>query len=744
MEKSQNFNLKTVLYFLGLLLLFYAVKSLDYLFFHSVVEIFGVLVSGAIFIIVYNTKSYFDNKYFIYVAFGYLFMSAIDILHLMSFGDANIIKGNDNIPTQLWIVARYLQAFTLITAPFVLGKKIRYSTMFIFLSGITGASLLSIFLWKNFPACYVEGVGLTSFKIISEYAVSLVFLLSIFLLYRKKEYFHSTVFEMLLLSISIAIISEVAFTLYMDVTGTFNFLGHCFKIISFYYFYKASIEIGLKDPYSVMFSELALREKRYKAIVQDQSEMIMLRKPDRIITFLNKAYCDYYGFEIDDVLGKRHFPEINEADKKILEKNIKELDQKNPVTVNEIRVRHKGEERWQRWTNRAIFDDNNNIVEYLSVGMDITEKKAAEQKLAWLASFAEVSPNPIVELDMSGNIKYINQSAKKNFPELEEVKHNHPFLWEWNAVADIFREGKEGSFGREIIVGNKWYYQDIYYIPQSHCVRIYGRDITERKIAEDYTKKSYADMEEMVKERTRKLAEANEKLMMNKRLSDIGELSAIVAHELRNPLAAMRIAAYNIKRKAKSGIFDRNIENIEKKIIESNQIINNLLFYSRIKGPQFEAVDLILVIKDCLGLAVKRYTKKKVKVVKKFNKMGHLEIAADPVQMKELFMNIVNNACEAMRDGMGKLEVSVNIEAGNVIVKIKDNGTGISGENLKRISEPFFTTKAKGTGLGLTVCFQIVKLHEGLLNYLSDENIGTTAEVKLPIRKYEKENDTNN
>jgi len=198
--------------------------------------------------VVFNTRDHFDNKYFLFVAIGYLFMSFIDLFHMMSFGDANIIKGPNDVPTQLWILARYLQALTLVTVPFLIGKKINYRPIFAIFAIICGAGLLSILYFKNFPVCYIDDVGLTPFKIFSEYAISGLFLFSILLLYKKKGYFHKRVFDLLVISIIFGTFSELAFTNYKDVTGLYNFLGHCFKLASFYFFYKASIEIGLREP----------------------------------------------------------------------------------------------------------------------------------------------------------------------------------------------------------------------------------------------------------------------------------------------------------------------------------------------------------------------------------------------------------------------------------------------------------------------------------------------------------------
>lgn len=109
----------------------------------------------------------------------------------------------------------------------------------------------------------------------------------------------------------------------------------------------------------------------------------------------------------------------------------------------------------------------------------------------------------------------------------------------------------------------------------------------------------------MVEEKTFELVAAQLDLEQAKRLSDIGVLAATVAHELRNSPATINIAVSNIKRKAKNPDLDKHLRNIEKKIAESNQIINNLLFYSRIKSPSYEKVNIMSIIEECVNVAKK-------------------------------------------------------------------------------------------------------------------------------------------
>jgi signal transduction histidine kinase len=261
-------------------------------------------------------------------------------------------------------------------------------------------------------------------------------------------------------------------------------------------------------------------------------------------------------------------------------------------------------------------------------------------------------------------------------------------------------------------------------------------DITEHKAAEDVLARDKKTLEQMVEERTRQLLDARLELEKARRLSDIGTLAATVAHELRNPLATITMAAYNIKKKAKNPLLEKYLENIRKKVQESDQIINNLLFYSRLKSPQYEDMPLNKIIGECVRLCRNQSgIMKQLSIMKKISPTDHLAIEADPLQIKELFSNILNNACDAVPVEGGKIEIVTESNADHVTIRVRDNGTGIDKQHMEKIFDPFFTTKAKGTGLGLSVCRQIVDLHGGTIRIESERSKGTSFIILLPARR---------
>ena len=232
------------------------------------------------------------------------------------------------------------------------------------------------------------------------------------------------------------------------------------------------------------------------------------------------------------------------------------------------------------------------------------------------------------------------------------------------------------------------------------------------------------------------LMQAQKDLESARRLSDLGTLASVIAHELRNPLSAIGLATYNIKRKGQFSGLEKHFTTIEKKIGESSQIINNLLFYSRLKTPHYQTFRIHELLNECIKSAKERFSDGSVSVYKKIDSIKKDFIESDPLQIGELFNNILNNAFEALSDKKGKIIIAAKKDGkGNIKIIFSDTGDGIEQEDLKKVFEPFFTKKSKGTGLGLTVCYQVVSLHGGKIEIESKKGKGTTFKIILPMGK---------
>ena len=257
------------------------------------------------------------------------------------------------------------------------------------------------------------------------------------------------------------------------------------------------------------------------------------------------------------------------------------------------------------------------------------------------------------------------------------------------------------------------------------------KDITERKQMEKKLEEYSQHLEELVEKRTRQLKEAQEKLIKSERLAAIGEVATTVGHDLRNPLTGIAGATYYLKKKLDSKM-DKTTEEmlklIEENIEYSNNIIKDILEYSR---------EIKLELKEA---APKSITKGALSLVRVPNNIEVLDatqdepkIRVDVEKMKRVFVNIIKNAVGAMSNG-GKLTIASREKDGVLEIVFADTGTGIQKDVLEKIWTPFFTTKAKGMGLGLPICKRIIEAHGGNISVESTVGKGTTFTVAIPIK----------
>jgi len=242
----------------------YLTSLYSYLLFHNIAEIFSIIVACSMFMIAWNSQKYIKNSYLIFIAIAYLFIAGLDLLHTLSYKGMNIFLDYDYYANQLWIAARYMESITLFIAFYYVGKKkfVYPAWIFLFYSMITTLLVLSIFYWKTFPVCFVDGQGLTPFKKYSEYVICVIIAMDLFLLMRNQVHFDRSVFQLLTWSMISTIIAELAFTFYISNYGISNLVGHYFKIFSFYFIYRAIIVTGIQNPYDTIFRELTLKEQR--------------------------------------------------------------------------------------------------------------------------------------------------------------------------------------------------------------------------------------------------------------------------------------------------------------------------------------------------------------------------------------------------------------------------------------------------------------------------------------------------
>lgn len=218
----------------------YMLAAHNYLIFHSLIEGVSVALSFAIFIIGEQIYTATKKQIFLALSIGYFFVALIDLLHLCTYYGMRLLPISDpSIPTQLWVGARFLEAFSLSLAPTFFTKNYREGLAY-FLYGAAVASLIvTIFVVPIFPECYLPGEGLTAFKIGSEYLIIVLLAIGIFRFSQIYPINARSPFSLVSASMSVIIVAEIFFTSYADVYGFTNFTGHILTVTARYLMYYA-------------------------------------------------------------------------------------------------------------------------------------------------------------------------------------------------------------------------------------------------------------------------------------------------------------------------------------------------------------------------------------------------------------------------------------------------------------------------------------------------------------------------
>lgn len=410
----------------------------NYLLFHSIAEVFSIVVAFGIFMVGWNARRFIRNRYFLFLGIAYPFVGLLDLIHTLSYKGMNVFQDyGSNLPTELWIAARALEGLSLFLAPFFVRRNLRLGPLVLGYACTTALLLSTIFYWNVFPDCYVEGEGLTPFKIAAEYAISAVLLASGFLLFRARRDFDETILKLLLASILTTIASELSFTLFEDPRGAWNFLGHYLKIISFFLIYRAVIQIGLRMPYRLLHAdlqqsqsalrkahselenrvrhrtaeledtneilrrEIAKREKAqedlheseelYATLVEGSLSGVYMQQEGRIL-FANERFADIFGYTRQDLIGMETIQLVHPDDRPRI-RRIHRSRLRGEEAPSEYEVRGLTRDGRAIWVNRRVsLIRHKGRAAILGNVVDITKRKQMEHELRQLSSrilFAE-------------------------------------------------------------------------------------------------------------------------------------------------------------------------------------------------------------------------------------------------------------------------------------------------------------------------------------------------------------------
>jgi PAS domain S-box-containing protein len=374
--------------------------------------------------------------------------------------------------------------------------------------------------------------------------------------------------------------------------------------------------------------------------------------------------------------------------------------------------------------NRAI-EGHGLMLEKVRLQKELIETKN------FLESIVEKAGDAISVVDLGGKVLYWNEGAEKIYGyKKEEVlgKKLSQFLYprdeklkaeEEKLMGKLMAKVNEGEVipnvevkrqtkeGKEILIS----------MTISPLRNAEGRIVGASRICKDITD----------------LKKAEERLILAERLSSLGELTAGVAHELRNPLAGIKINTQVLSRK-------KDLPEMEKKLLNSTQegiekiqkIVDDMLHFAKPKASHFKEEEINEVVEK--SLVILQTKLKKGNIVSVFEQGQELpQVRIDIHQIQQVLINLMLNAIQAMEKG-GTLTLRTFPEGeGGVGVEVRDTGVGIARSHLKKIFDPFFTTKSEGTGLGLSISLKILEKHGATIDAISEEGKGSTFTIHFPV-----------
>jgi PAS domain S-box-containing protein len=502
---------------------------------------------------------------------------------------------------------------------------------------------------------------------------------------------------------------------------------------------------------------LRLNEERYRLLLENAPVGIYV-VTDEKITYANQAFARMLGARSPenllgcDVLGYIH-PDEHEAVRARRRLVYKERRAVPPLDERYIRV----DGTILHVTAVAAPEPVRGSASVQVVVIDNTEKKRAEDELKAkteeLESYFTSALDLLCIADIDGTFHRLNREWEKllgyRLDELEgrrfmDFVHPDDVQATLGALDDLKAQKEILSFtNRYRCKDGSYRFVEWRSIPVGKRIYAAARDMTERIWVEEELKRHRDHLEELVKARTRELEAAQEELIRRERLSVLGQLTATVSHELRNPLGVIRSSAFYVREKLKGGDEKawKHINRIEKQVDLCDMIVSDLLEYTRGKHSQMAEMAVNPWLEKVLeevdvseGISLKRVFSQNLPMA-----------SFDPQKMGRAVINLVNNAIQAVTEkaehGKGEEEeyipqIRVRTSPGEtgVLIEVEDNGTGMSEETAKRIFEPLFTTRARGTGLGLAIVKKIVEEHGGSVTLDTKPGLGSKVTVSIPWR----------
>lgn len=722
----------------SVLALFLIVLSyFNFLLFHTLAEFFAITIAILMCVVAWHMYPFTRNNYLMYLGGGYFWIGVLDLLHTLSYQGMGVFPGaaSVNMGVQFWIGTRFLEAIILLSAPWFLNHNLNRSRSFIFFGSIA-IILIGSVLTGVFPEGFIEGKGLTPFKVNSEYLIIAILALSIYYLNKQRDYLDPRILNVIIISIVLTMCAELAFTYYISVFGLSNLVGHIFKLFSFWLIFLAVIRTTMEEPFLAMSKGATT----YDAI----PDATIVIDDEGVIRQANNAACRLSLLSRGELIGKSSHdvfhPENTPRDDCVI---CRAISNNLELKGWELEIDVAG--NWFDFSLSRI-SGTSTLEGTVEVIRDITQRKLAEEKVKDL----DILMNSIVE----------------NLPLMLFVKDakDHHYV-EWNKAAeDLTGILKEDMLGctdydfwpqeqaqffidkdEEVVRDKK-----LLDIPEEPLLtKCNGTRTLHTKKIPIYDDKGRAIYLLGISEDITEKVQTEAMLSRSQKMEAIGQMSGGISHDFNNQLGV--ISGY-IELLSDSEFDDKKfkwIKEVKRATQRCIDLTRQLMIFSRSGDVEKNTVNINDILHKMKTIIQSSLTPE-INIKYYFTKELWLTEINDGA-FQDVILNLVLNSHDAMPNGGEFIiettnvvldesysSINPNLKPGEYIqIMLSDSGEGMSKDVMEHIFEPFYTTKevGQGTGLGLSMVYGFMHRYAGDIVVTSKLGEGSTFRLYLPRSK---------
>lgn len=745
MAKIEFYDIQGYIYFKKLIIKYFLVLIVGYLIalistplfwyknvylVHTVMELFCIFIALSAFLIVWH--SYEDtNGAFRKLGFGLLAVAIFDSFHTYFWLSPLVsIQLNIDLSVKFWVIGRFVESFIILYLSISGEEKTgsKWEKLFCVLFFTCGLSYMIILNPDILPHMYLKQ-GLTTSKIFSEYVIIIISLLSLYNLKYKIRGENYNTYSYIFISLLFVIPAELSFTKYNVINGFYVMYGHVLKLVYYYYLFKAGYVCSIEYPYQKL-AEACSEQENANARINEISYTlkdtldalpigILNYENDSRIKYMNKQLEEILACDRNDFYGLTMKELINAFvlvdDEKTLKRSIYESNYNSESKIINIK-NLKNEHIKLSYSTQSI---GKGVLVYF---YEVKRQQEIEYFHLQTQTILNSVSNTILIIDKKRRIILHNEAFKKIL-ELGDIGIIGMDIEQFNNNI-----GFKGQSLSEMLIANKTVEQ-----PQAITITTFKGNRIELL---NYMSPIVNVEEEIIGAISictdiTEIKKHQHNIQQQEKLALIGQMAAGIVHEIKNPLATIKGLSQLISSKTNMDKIKEYSSVIDSSIDDITNVVNDFLNFAKPKPTVITRTSINKIVSSMQLITETHCYTKNIKNWFHYSSCN-MKITADEIKIKQVILNITENAIAAL-ENVEEPELVIRTYYDAVkkegVISITDNGIGMSPEVVGKLGTPFFTTKEKGTGLGLGISYQIMQEHKGRIEVESEEGKGSVFKI---------------